>query len=928
MRPTDSVFQFGAFSLHPAGRLLLENGEPIAIGARALDILILLVQHAGEFVPKDELFRSVWPDTIVEETSLRVHIAALRKAFGSSGARFIENAPGKGYKFAAEVACTQVTTAANLSKVARGSRQEMPVRLTRMIGRTGAVETISSLLLTKRFVTITGEGGVGKTTLSLAVADTARDEYADGTVFVDLAVLTHPAQLVSAFGRALGLTIPMNAPARSLGEAIKNQALLLVVDNCEHLVRDAATLVAELLGLCPSLRVLATSREALRAGGEQVHRLESLPCPPTESRLTAAEALRYESIQLLVERVSAAVDGFELSDAEAEHAAELCRRLDGVPLAIELAAARVGFFGLHGLLMRLPDRLRILNAGHRTVMPRHQTLRSLYDWSYDLLDEDARLAFARLSVFPGFFSLDAALRMMPWSDRAKAVTIFLDLVNKSLVAAELGTDTRRYRLLDTARVYASEKLAASGSVDECRLVHADSLVRTLEAANRAWVRETHKVWLDRYAPLSDDITAALRWLSNEPQHALLFAHLTVASYQLAQQLSQLESHRHFVALALKHLELLPNPPKDLRIQLLTLFGFWLIGGCPGQADIDDWMEKAVKLVDDEAPNPALLMIVSVANLAYGDYRRMLKGAERLEVEYDAAGDGQGRVVARRLQAQAHHFLGHLVVSKRLATEVLAFPGGSTLRLGRVLDAMDRRLSMGIVLARTHWLEGRSAEAEMAAKSCIELAGQEVDHAKCQALALAAIPIAIWCGDMELASSRLDEFRFLNARQTSVDYWTEWVLAFEGLVAIGTVFQPIRCAKLLDLVGALSPAFHDERLVRRAESGAAGWCAPEVIRAYGQRLLAASGDNADVARGKFLQAVHLARGSGALRWELKAAISLAELELSDHNVGDAERLLMVPLSKFPQLETDADVSRAVGLIERLKERRRPVAQVAA
>lgn len=464
MSATRHAYQFGPFSLLPASRLLLAHGQPVRLGARALDILIALVEQPGQVVDKDDLLRRVWPDTIVEEASLRVHIAALRKALGGSDARYIANIPGKGYSFTAEVAQVGAAPASGVVPL-RLARHNLPVRLTRMIGRDAATNDVSALLRTRRFVTVAGEGGVGKTTLALAVAEGTLDEYPDGTAFVDLALCACPSAIVDTVGHALGVPLPQSSAAEALMPLLQGRRMLLVMDNCEHLVASAADLIAHLLRAFPALHVLATSREPLRADGEHVHRVEPLRVPPASVAVSLDEAIGYESIQLLVERVSAHADGFELCEADVPHAAELCRRLDGIPLAIELAAARVSFFGMAGLLERLHDRLRILTSGHRTVLPRHQTLRALYDWSFDLLDEDAKRLFTGLSVFPGLFSLEDALALVPGDDRGAALAVFIDLIAKSLVAPDIGGDRRQYRLLDTARVYAQDKLSAFGGTD-------------------------------------------------------------------------------------------------------------------------------------------------------------------------------------------------------------------------------------------------------------------------------------------------------------------------------------------------------------------------------------------------------------------------------------------------------------------------------
>ena len=358
-RQAQWALNFGPFRLLPAQRLLLDDGAPVRLGSRALEILIALAERAGEIVSSQELMARVWPDAVVEDNTLRVHIAALRKALrdGQAQARYIANMPGRGYCFVAEVLRLPAFPAP-------ASPGNLPPRLTRMIGREEAVAALIAQVPKRRFVTLVGAGGMGKTTVALAVAAALAPAYAHGVCFVDLSSVQGAPSLRAALAGALGWQDPTPEEASGLPGFLRDRHLLLVLDNCEHVVDVLAPVLEDLLGAAPRLHILATSREPLQVDGEWLHRLPALRFPEDQQPMSAAHALTFPAIELFVERATATLDTFALTDANAAQAAEICRRLDGIPLAIELAAARVDVFGLDALVRRLdtPFFLELRNA--------------------------------------------------------------------------------------------------------------------------------------------------------------------------------------------------------------------------------------------------------------------------------------------------------------------------------------------------------------------------------------------------------------------------------------------------------------------------------------------------------------------------------------------------------------------------------------
>jgi DNA-binding winged helix-turn-helix (wHTH) protein len=358
--------RFGQFQLAPARRQLLESGRPVKLGARAFDILALLVERAGELVSKEELMARAWPTAVVEEINLRVHVAALRRALGDgqAGNRFIVNAAGRGYLFVAPL--TAVEDPGPPPIAAQAATHNLPTTLMRMVGRTVEVESLLRLVKSQRLLTIVGAGGVGKTTVAFAVAHKLLEAFRDGVHFVDLAAIAGDAAIPEAFAAAVGVSVFKEAPARDLIDFLKGKECLLLVDNCEHVIASVAQLIEQLLKASPGLRVLATSREPISAESEWQYRIAPLSVPAEETPLTALEAREHSAVQLFVERAMTGEHTFELNDANAALVATICRNLDGLPLAIELAAAGVAVLGLNELAVRVHDQV---SRGPRGAAP-------------------------------------------------------------------------------------------------------------------------------------------------------------------------------------------------------------------------------------------------------------------------------------------------------------------------------------------------------------------------------------------------------------------------------------------------------------------------------------------------------------------------------------------------------------------------------
>jgi len=512
-RAKSAYLTFSPFSFHPGRHLLLEGETLIRLGSRALEILAVLVERPGELVSKDELTARVWPNTIVEESNLKVNVAALRRALGEGrpGRRYIATVSGRGYRFVAPVELSEPASSPALRSTAPGHSHNLPVSLTRTIGRADAIDALLEQLPRHRLIAVVGPAGIGKTTVAVAAAETLITAYEHAVRFVDLAPLGDPQFVPSAVASALGLAIHSDDVVAGLTAYLQDKQMLVVLDNCEHVIEATAFLAERILSSAPDVQILATSRERLCVKGEQVHRLSPLASPPVSSGLTAVQALTFPAIQLFVERAAESLEGFELCDADAPIVAEICRKLEGIALAIELAASRIDAFGVRELSTLLEDRFRLLRQGRRTALSRHRTLAAALDWSYEFLPETERTILRRLSVFAGAFTLDSATAVIAGSGilGPEAVESLANLVAKSLVSADIGGAVAQYRLLDTTRAYALQKLAENGELDALERRHAEHHRNLFEQAEPEWETQPTAEWLAEYERKIDDIRSAL-----------------------------------------------------------------------------------------------------------------------------------------------------------------------------------------------------------------------------------------------------------------------------------------------------------------------------------------------------------------------------------------------------------------------------------
>jgi len=574
------LLQMPTIEIRTDQRRLLVDGKAVELGSRAFDVLQALAERRDRVVSKNELLDLVWPSMIVEENNLQVQVSALRKVLGPSA---IATIPGRGYRLTLDVAVQGATVSpaqagpAAPSPAASVGRGNVPPVVEAPIGREAELATLRSLIGEHRLVSIVGAGGIGKTTVALALADALRAGFADGVWWIELAAITDGTLVPEVVARGLGVGLaPGGSPAAALASAIAGMNALIVLDNCEHLVESVSALVDTVLRRVPKVRFAVTSQEPLRVPRENVFRLQPLTTPPADASLTPALASGFTAIALFTERATAVDRRFHLSPANVGVVADICRRLDGIPLAIELAAARVPMMGVKALQQRLDERFRVLTAGARTVLRRHQTLRATLEWSHGLLSAEEQAVFRRLGVFSGGASLAMvqAVASDATLDEWRVLFALGTLVDKSLVVAD-GGDAPRYRLLETARAYALEQLAATGETAAWIRRHACAILDMLTT-------RTANTWLrDRIPDLAvelDNVRAALEWaLGDHGDPALAVALVAHAFPVWRVSVSQAEGLRLAKAAALRLDDSTPTPIRArfwLTYAALGMFSAW------------------------------------------------------------------------------------------------------------------------------------------------------------------------------------------------------------------------------------------------------------------------------------------------------------------------------------------------------------------
>lgn len=948
-RNTDDALEFGSFLLLRAERQLLDNGEPVRLGGRVFDLLVALVERAGEVVSHETLTRQVWPSVLVEASSLRVHIAALRRALGDApaGLHFIANLPGRGYSFVAPV---RVHVAGGCREALLAmTRHNLPANLETLTGRDELLGTLRAQLTSpaplrrQRLLSLCGPAGIGKSRVALALAGLAvKTRHFAHMAWVDLSVLDDAAGVPSAVARAMGQV------AGTSGLDLQEQCMagvgerwLLVFDHVDHVGHAVQQVVHTVLQRMPGARVLVAGREPMLTPGGHVHCLAPLGVPParllpadlspTGPLSRAADAMAYPAVSALVEHLGVAAPGFELQDDQAETAAVICRRLAGVPLALALAAGTLVCDGdapakdlttitacldtVSGPSSPDPGTVHApLPAPVVTALP--GLLTGLVIACVRRLDGPAQVAWRRLSVFAGGFSLEDAAAVVadPGDDPLDWQHAIAGLARRALLQAMPDLQGRlRYRLLDLPRRLASQALRDHGESNAVARRHLLRVLEGLIEARRVWHaredaadRQTRAVDAAAWMP---ELGAALGWAVATGADLVLGARLAEQALHWAQQGRQLDDYRQMLEGALARLgeRALQDDALGERLREVRDGLSHLVGGVGhdagaglhdrGRGDDHDLAGAAEGLADGStrpelpqaatAPRmpPEMLLAQWAGHFGKGDHGPALDWARQLDAAAQHGGDAFTALVAARALAQTQHALGRHELAWQHAQGLLESPLPLS-RLGAhpILE-MDARVSMGIVLARIAWLRDRPHEAQERLHELLRLASGSLAHGVAQVLTSAACPIALWSGDVEQASlwvTRLEE----EATGLGLPHWQGWARRYRALLmgAMPDAITP-RDGQQLDMFGTLGVRHALPAALKRVAAGMVAWSAPAVYRAEGERVLAEHADRA-AAGAWFERALDAARRQGALAWERQALRSLAGVRRGEAVMADA------------------------------------------
>ena len=950
---TPAAIEFGRFRVLPRRREFLIEGRPVELGGRAFDVLMALIEASGAVVGKDALMHRVWPDRIVEENNLQAQISALRRAFGAER-DLIRTIAGRGYQFTGEI--RTVSASANATAVMPQptpgpSRPltNLPEPVSELIGRDDELDEILDLSASHRLVTLAGAGGIGKTRLGLAVARRLLPQFADGIWLAEFSPLTGPGLVAATIAGAVGLELRGGeVSTQRIAHALAGRRMLLVMDTCEHVIAAGAAMAEAVLRAGSAVHIIATSREPLRVEGEWVYPVPPLAVP-AENAADQDDPMHYGAVRLFVERARAAEPHFAPDSRGATMIAAICRRLDGIPLGIELAAARAAALGIGELAARLDDRFQVLTGGRRTALPRHQTLRATLDWSYELLAEPERVILRRLAVFAGAFGLEGAVAVAAISEISplEVVDGLFNLVSKSLVSAEEGA-VARYRLLDTMRAYGLQKLAESGELEAVARRHAEYYRDLFERAETETEVRPAAEWLADYGRQIDNSRTALDWAFSPSGDASIGTALTAAAVPLWMQLSLLEECRGRVERALAALNSMaaPNPRREMLLQVALANA---VLGTAGTVDaVGSAWNRALELaeeLDDIDQQLRALYGLYTYQVRIGEYRKGLGFARRFCTAAEKTSDPSDLLLGNRIVGVSLFCLGDPGEARAKIEPMLARSPAPGPRLQAVRFGLDQRMAGLVHLSRILWVQGYPDQAVRTAAAGVDEAAA-IDHTISLGFALAdgACPVSAWVGDTA-ATARFVGVLSARAEKLGLAIWHAHGLAWRGWLAdregdcetaialLDAAIGEFRAtqfdlhfttflgsfAEILTRAGRVADgAAAIDEAVKRAELTEERWCFPELLRIRGDVTWHLGGpDAAQLATDLYMRALDWARRQGELSWELRAAASLARLLSDQGRAAEATALLQPVYDRFTEGFATADLKAARALLDHLR-----------
>jgi predicted ATPase/DNA-binding winged helix-turn-helix (wHTH) protein len=925
-------------------RELRAHGAPIPLGNRAFEIISVLVQSAGKIVSKDDLMGRVW-GIIVEENTIQVHISAIRKVLGTDRG-MLKTISGRGYRLLGswtireEQASAEPIRFEQVRKSVGPFQSNLPSRTSDLIGRDSAVQHLQNLLSAYRAVTLTGPGGIGKTSLALEVARNLIPTFQGDTWLVELVSLSDPRLVPSTVAGVLGLMlVSKEISPQSVARAIGEKKLLLVLDNCEHVVDAAASLAEMIVRMCPATSILATSREPLRIEGEHIYLVPPLDVPslkPTEP----CDILEHSAAQLFIARAMALRSDFSADADSLPAISAICRHLDGIPLAIELAAARAATLGPQQVASRLDDRLALLTGGRRTALPRHQTLRATLDWSYELLPDWERCLLRHLAIFPAGFTLEAATAVADDAAGSTVVVGISNLVTKSLVILDGSALSSRWRLLETIRVYALEKLAKSGEAERAAQRHAE-FFRDLVAPSvvgsppRPSIEE-----ITRYGREIDNVFAALDWSFSAAGDSAIGIALTIAYVPVWTHWSMLEECHRRIEQALRAVASQSKADVRHEMQLLSALGSTMMQTRGTGPETNAVLTSALAIaesLDDAEYRLRALWGLYVDQLTRGYYRAGLALAERFRWHATTSVDPGDLLIGDRMTGVALHALGNQIEARRRIERMIDRYVSPANGSDKIRFQFDQRIAAHCYYCRILWLQGFSDQAKRVAASAVEDA-LAINRPSSVLYALhGACPVALLAGDLLAADGFVRTFIDLSI-QHGMDSWNAVGRCFRGVLLIRrddivAGLQEIRpalavlpeaalhlnyvlfLAEVAQALGQVGEVAKGLLMIEEALAREEGWYVAELMRVKGELLLRDSGDQSAISAEQYFgRAIEIAKRQGALMWELRSATSFAGLRIRQGRHEEARQVLAPVYDRFTEGFETADLRSARTMLE--------------
>ncbi|HEY1926797.1 MAG TPA: winged helix-turn-helix domain-containing protein [Caulobacteraceae bacterium] len=927
--------RFGEFEFSPGLRRLERRGAVVELSSRAIDILAVLTERPGEVITKRELLARVWPDVVVVEAALRLHMVALRRALGDGegGKRFIITVSGRGYCFVGSLEPVPAAIGGG-APLPRDARRVLPAGPAKVVGRDKVVEDLLLRLELQRFVTVVGPGGIGKTAVALMAAHQWEEAHRGAAVFIDLGDLApeSPESVAEALCAMLGVPPQGSSALECILVHLGTSPALIVLDTCEGVIDAAARLAESLVASAPGARVLATSREALRAEGELVYRIEPLAAPSPAVELTAKEALTYPAVQLFVQRVAADHAGFELCDRQAAIVGAICRELDGMALAIELAAGAVDALGIQRVADLLATEFALTWPGRRTAAPRQQTLNATLNWSHELLGDMERKVFRGLAVVAGEFSLEAAMAVCGDSrtPRAEVVEALFSLVTKSLVRTVSDGFRSHYRLLDITRAYARIRLDASGEEAEVRQRQARYY---LECLNLPAVGRQEQVATSEQIA---NVRAVLGWAFATEGMDALAIELSAAAAPLWLREGLLSDSRKWTREALARLDLGTKVDCELDARIALSSSLMYAHGITAESH-RNWEIIYPHTQSDARIDVRLGGIV----VMWGHQMRLahFAAAQRLldESNFLEAVNADATVAAvfHWMAATTAYHRGDHGAARMHAERVLDELTEAATRLGLRLLGYDLEVAALRLLSLSNFFLGDVDRA-------LALRARALERASALSYVAPLEHSLHWQAFIAYQFEEIDEVDKLTTsiieskNASAMQPVVGWALAVRGLLLMrrGEVARGremvdrglsicretdlyvyddfIRAELALQLARQGSPTAAQAVLKYLGEPGEESWSSPEVLRIKG--AIAELGDNPEEAEARYLDALAIAQRQGALTWRLRAATSLAALWVRQGRAAEAQATLMPVYEQFSADRQWPDLRRAADCLE--------------